>query len=74
MVSIGWKTFERDRAAFFNETAPWIAMEITNREPRRYALLVLNENVADLGRNPNYVRLEEYRRIWLGLQNCATDM
>ena len=72
---VDWvEDLRRDRAAFFHETAPWIAMEITNREPRRYELLVLNENVADLERNPNYVRLEEYRRIWLGLQNCATDM
>ncbi len=73
--SFDWsEDLRRDRAAFFHETAPWIAMEMTSREPRRYELLVLGENVADLEKNPNYVRLEEYRRILLGLQNCAVDM
>jgi hypothetical protein len=64
----------RNRAAFFHERAPWIAIEMTSREPRRYELLVINENVADLEKNPNYVRLEQYRRIWSGLQTCAIDM
>jgi hypothetical protein len=49
-------------------------MEIVSREPPRYQLLILNENVADLEKDPNYVKLEAYRQIWLGLQDCATDM
>jgi hypothetical protein len=57
-----------------NRATPWIAVEMTSREPRRYELLILGENVADLEKNPNYVRLEQYRRIWSGLQTCAIDM
>jgi hypothetical protein len=73
--SFDWaEDLRRNRATFFHETAPWIAMELTKREPRRYELLILDKNVADLERNPNYVRLEEYRNIWLGLQACAMDM
>jgi hypothetical protein len=47
---------------------------MTNREPRLYELLILSENVNDLEENPQYTRFEEYRRIWVGLQACATDM
>ncbi|MGO9268081.1 MAG: hypothetical protein ACLQBA_24850 [Candidatus Binataceae bacterium] len=64
----------RDRAMFFHETAPWIAMEITSREPRRYGLIVLKDIVPDLEVTRNYVKLEEYQRIWLGLQTCFIDM
>lgn len=59
---------------FFHETAPWIAMEITSREPRRYGLIVLKDIVPDLEVTRNYVKLEEYQRIWLGLQTCFIDM
>jgi hypothetical protein len=64
----------RNRAVFFHETAPWIAMEMTSRDPRHYEILILNKNVADLEKNPCYVTLDEYRCWWVGLQNCATDM
>lgn len=73
--SSGWvEDLRLNRATFFHETAPWFAMEMTSREPRRYELLILNDNVADLEKSPNYAKLEEYRLIWLGLQTCATDM
>ena len=55
-------------------TAPWFAMEITNRDPRRYELLILSENVDDLEKGPSYVKFEKYRQIWLGLGNCATSL
>ena len=73
--SFDWaEDLRKNRASFFHETAPWIALEKTSRDPRRYELLILNENVADLEKNLNYVRFEGYRRIWFGLQACATDM
>jgi hypothetical protein len=49
-------------------------MQITSRDPRRYELLILGENVADLEKSPNYVKFEQYRQIWLGLGNCTTSL
>jgi len=49
-------------------------MEIKSRQPSRYELIVLNENVADLEKDPNCVSFEAYRQIWLGLQACAADV
>lgn len=73
--SFDWvKELRKYRASFFHETAPWFALEMTSRDPRRYELLILNENVADLEKNSNYVRFESYRSIWFGLQACAADM
>jgi len=71
----GWAAdLRKFRATFFHEKAPWIAMEVISQEPRKYELLILEENVADLEKDPSYVRLEEFRRLWYGLQNCALDM
>jgi len=73
--SFTWmEDLRRQRATFFHETAPWIAMEIKSRQPSRYELIVLNENVADLEKDPNCVSFEAYRQIWLGLQACAADV
>lgn len=55
-------------------TAPWFAMEITNRDPRRYELLILSENVDDLEKGPSYVKFEKYRQIWIGLGDCETSL
>jgi hypothetical protein len=49
-------------------------MQLTRRDPRRYELLILSENAADLEKNPSYVKFETYRQIWLGLGNCAADL
>jgi hypothetical protein len=49
-------------------------MQITSRDPRRYELLILSENVADLEKSPKYVKFEQYRQIWLGLGNCTTSL
>lgn len=71
----GWiEDLRKNRAAFFHQTAPWFAMQLTRRDPRRYELLILSENVADLEKNPSYVKFETYRQIWLGLGNCAADL
>jgi len=73
--SFDWaEELRKYRASFFHETAPWIALEMTSRDFRRYELLILNENIADLEKNPNYARFDGYRRIWFGVQACATDM
>ncbi|HUY18062.1 MAG TPA: hypothetical protein VMV15_02445 [Candidatus Binataceae bacterium] len=63
-----------ERATFFHGTAPWIAMEITTRQPRHYELLILKETVADLEKNPKYTKFQEYRRIWVGLKHCQADV
>lgn len=62
-----------NRRAFFHQTAPWFGMQLTSREPRRYELLILSENVADL-ESARYVEFEKYRQIWQGLGNCVNDM
>jgi hypothetical protein len=49
-------------------------MEITNRDPRRYELLILSENVDDLEKGPSYVKFEKYRQIWIGLGDCETSL
>lgn len=73
--SFDWvEELQKYRASFFHETAPWFALEMTSRDPRRYELLILNENVDDLEKTPNYIRFESYRSIWFGLQACAADM
>lgn len=68
------KALRRYRTFFFHEAAPWIALEIVKEAPRRYELLILHENVADLEQHPSYTKLEEYRGIWMGLRQCALDV
>jgi hypothetical protein len=49
-------------------------MQITSRDPRKYELLILSENVADLEESSSYVKFKKYRQIWRGLGNRVTDL
>ena len=48
-VSIGWiDQLRKDRNHFVHQAAPWIALEITSREPLECSIVVMKENLATL--------------------------
>lgn len=62
------------RKLFFHNTAPWVALKITNRSPFRAELLVLRRNVHDLTDTESVILFERLRAIHNGLGKSLTRL
>jgi hypothetical protein len=54
------------RILFFRETAPWIAVCISSKNPLRFELVVLRKNVKDFTDPNNYFNFEQLQAIYNG--------
>ncbi len=61
-----------NRILFFHETAPWIALEIQEREPLQFQLLVLKENLKDFDDPSKFITQSELSDVWDGYENSMT--
>ena len=57
-----------NRILFFHETAPWIALEIQEREPLQFQLLVLKENLKDFDDRSKFLTQSELQDAWDGYE------
>ena len=65
-----WIDFLNDQRNYFvHQTAPWFAIEVTGREPK-YEIVVLKNLTHDLKNSEDYVRFEEYRKVFQGFQEA----
>jgi len=57
-----------NRALFFHNTAPWIALEIHHRKPIECSLLVMKENLAIFDDPTKFITQREMSEAIIGLQ------
>lgn len=55
------------RKLFFHETAPWLALKISSREPLKAELLVLKRNITDLENSKDVIAFTQLKAIHEGL-------
>ncbi len=67
-LDVAWaRLLQDERKLFFHDTAPWLALAITDSHDSPYELLVVRRNVAELTNPNDYARLSEYNDIYAGL-------
>ena len=68
--STDWIDFLNDQRNYFvHQTAPWFAIEVTGGDPK-YEIVVLKRNTHDLKNPEDYVRFDEYRKVFQGFQEA----
>ncbi len=68
---VGWLDELRASRHFFShEAAPWIALEVTNKNPFGFELLVLKRPGGDSSDPSLRLHINQCREIWSGLQSA----
>jgi hypothetical protein len=63
---------QEERKLFFHNTAPWIAVALSDRPENRYELVILRRNARTLDEPEDYATLSQYNEIFNGF-NAALD-
>lgn len=63
-----------DRILFFHNTTPWLALEFVSRKPLRFELLILKKNVNDFTNPDDYIRFEQLRAIYHGIESSLNAL
>ena len=62
---IRWiEELRNNRILFFHNTSPWIAVQIVQKTPLEFELVVLKGNVRNFENPDNYIKLEQLRAIY----------
>ena len=62
------KELQENRILFFHQTAPWIALEIKQRDPLQFELVVMKENLKDFDDPSKFITQSELSDIWDGYE------
>ena len=69
--NVGWLDELREsRHLFSHEAAPWIALEVTKRNPFDFELLVLKRAGEDSSDPSIHLHMDQCREIWSGLKSA----
>lgn len=60
-----------NRVLFFHNTAPWIALSVTNRDPLECSLIIMKRNIDSFDNPEDYIVQQEIVETIEGLQTAA---
>lgn len=58
------------RKLFFHETAPWIALSISKRQPLEFSLVIMKENLKELDDPKNFITQQQLSDSWQGFDRA----
>lgn len=68
----GWiDPLREHRKHFFHQTAPWIALEVTARNPLKCNLIIMKENLSSLDDPTTFVSEAELIEVRNGLRHAV---
>ena len=66
---VAWiEELRRNRILFFHETTPWIALEIHERDPLKFQLVVMKENLKNFDDRSKFITQSALADMWRGYE------
>lgn len=79
LVNEGQKTdwineVQEHRKLFFHETAPWIALSISKRDPLEFSLIIMKENLKEFDNPEKYITQQQLFDSWQGFDRAISTI
>jgi len=72
---IRWiEELRNNRILFFHNTSPWIAVNIVQKTPLEFELVILKGNVKNFDNPDDYIKLDQLRAIYQGFEYSLTAL